>query len=167
MVVCPLDVARWLQLSSGDPARAEGDRCGGLTRLLRGKGSEGVGERGEFGDVRCGSLQNLGLRVLDDGLETEGQSRGEGVKEGDKVDSSGVEEPWVDGFEGEGVVWAEMVVLDLDHRLSRFAIQLIFSYNIHHESLSTDLALNLGHIGGRPSLVCSHSHSSLSIDTSL
>jgi hypothetical protein len=46
------------------------------------------------------------------------------VEEGHKVDTGTVEQTWVHGFQRQRVVWAKVVVLDLDHRLSWFVEQL-------------------------------------------
>lgn len=46
------------------------------------------------------------------------------MKKGDKVNTGKIEEAWVHGLEGEGVVGTKVVVLDLQHRLTRFASEL-------------------------------------------
>lgn len=46
------------------------------------------------------------------------------MEEGDEVDAGSVEEAGVHGFQAERVVRSEVVMLDLNHGLTGFVIQL-------------------------------------------
>ena len=150
-----LDVAGRLELSSGNPRRSEGLKDWRLAD--RGEGGRcgcgRVGKGGEFGEVRRGEFKDGWLRPLDDGLKAQGQARRDRVKEGDKVDAGTVQETGVHRFDREGVVWTEVVVLDLQHGLAR---------------LVGDLPLNFCDVLRRPALVRSNGNLTCArVDTTL
>lgn len=111
-----------LQLDGSDPLvqRVETQGSG----RGNGDGRAGSGKGGELGEVAGGGLKDLGLRVLDQGLETESETRGDRVQEGDHVDSGKVGGGGIDRSQVERVVRTDMVVLDLNHRVSGLARQL-------------------------------------------
>ena len=111
-----------LELDGGDPLveRIQPERGG----RGDGHGGPGGGEGSEFGEVAGRGLEDLGLRVLDQGLEPEGETRGDRVKQGDHVDPGEVGRGRVNGSQVERVVRTHVVVLDLDHRVARLTRQL-------------------------------------------
>lgn len=111
-----------MELEGGDPLveRVQTE----VGRGRDGHGGPGSGEGSEFGQVAGGGLEDLGLRVLDQGLETESETRGDGVQEGDHVDPGEVRRGGVDGTQVERVVRTRVVVLDLDHRVTRLTREL-------------------------------------------
>lgn len=111
-----------LELQRRDPlverVKSEGGR-----RRDRGGGRRSR-EGGEFGKVGGRGLEDLRLGVLDQGLKSEGESRGDRVEQGNHVDSGEVGRGRVDGSQVERVVRAQVVVFDLDHRVTGLTSEL-------------------------------------------
>ncbi len=52
------------------------------------------------------------------------------MKEGDEMDAGRIEKARIHGFQAERVVGSEMIVFNLNHRLSRLIVQLRDSLSI-------------------------------------
>ncbi len=63
--------------------------------------------------------------MLDDSLESEGETWGYRVEEGHHVDTCQIGGVRVDGSQVEGIVRSEVVVLDLDHRVTWSSGELV------------------------------------------
>lgn len=107
--------------------------------------------------------------MLDQGLEPEGESRGDRVEEGDHVDTREVGHGRVDGSEVEGVVGAEVVVFDLNHRVAgrRGELRVTSAARNVQQRGNAHLGLNLGRVDGAPCLVGPRGDGSGVVDTSL
>jgi len=122
LVIRRLDDPGGLELQRRDPLveRVETQAGGGRDR----GGGRRSREGGEFGEVGSGGFEDLRLGVLDQGLESEGESGGDRVKEGNHVDSGEVGRGRVDGSQVERVVRAHVVVFDLNHRVAGLTSEL-------------------------------------------
>ncbi len=107
--------------------------------------------------------------MLDQGFESKSESRTNGVKERNHVNTSEIGEGWVDGSECQGVMRGDVVVFQLNHGVTgsrgqlgnrrRVSFVRVFSMGFsnptRHQKEVTHLRLNLSRVRRAPRLVCS------------